>query len=65
MRRKQSDPHWIIAKWAGTDKYGTPFKKGDRVWYWPLNRKIVAGEEAEQAARDFEAYLFDEGDFWL
>lgn len=60
MNRYSKDPYWITAKWPGVDKHGTPFKKGDRVFYFPNGREIVAGEKAEQAARDFEAAAFDE-----
>ena len=35
-------------------------KRGDRVFYYPLTKTILAGEAAEQASADFEAASFDE-----
>jgi hypothetical protein len=60
MSRFSGDPRWITAKYAGTDKDGVPFRKGERVFYYPVSRTILTGDKAEQAARDFEAAKFDE-----
>ena len=60
MARYSYDPRWITAKYAGTDTHGTKFGKGDRVYYYPRTKQIVAGETAEQADRDFQAAVFDE-----
>jgi hypothetical protein len=57
----RNDPRWIVAKYAGKDRNGVPFAKGDRVFYYPSTKTMLAGEAAEQAARDFEAACFDEG----
>ncbi|MFA4971345.1 MAG: hypothetical protein WC683_01945 [bacterium] len=54
------DPYWITAKYAGKDAQGTPFKKGDRVFYYPHDRSTLAGKAAEQAAREFQAAKDDE-----
>jgi hypothetical protein len=52
-----------MAKYPGTDKYGTVFLKGDRVLYYPRGRHIVAGERAEQAWLRFTAEAFDESQY--
>ena len=58
--RYPRDPFWMEAKYPGKDKNGKPFPKGTRVFYYPLTKTILTGEEAEQAARDFNAASFDE-----
>lgn len=58
--RYSNDPYWLIAKYPGKDKNGKPFKKGDRVFYYPLTKTILTGEEAEKAARDFNSHAFDD-----
>lgn len=55
------DPYWMVAKYPGKDHKGNPFKKGDRVFYYPRTKAILTGEEAQQASRDFDAARFDEG----
>jgi DNA-binding ferritin-like protein len=55
------DPYWMTAKYPGKDHKGNPFKKGDRVFYYPRTKTILTGPEAEQASRDFDAARFDEG----
>ena len=55
------DPYWMNAKFAGTcAKTGEAFKKGERVFYYPRERKCYAGAAGEAAARDFEACAQDE-----
>lgn len=63
MTSKSKDPRWINSKFDGNDRNGTPYKKGERVFYYPLTRVILAGAAAEQAARDFAAAVADEGGF--
>jgi hypothetical protein len=58
--RYSRDPYWLTAKYPGVDKNGNPFKKGDRVFYYPIGKVVLTGKEAEAAARDFEARRFDE-----
>lgn len=60
MARYSQDPRWIIARYAGKDTNGRAFTKGERVFYYPNGKKIVSGEAAEQASRDFDAAAFDE-----
>lgn len=58
--RYSRDPYWITAKYPGVDKKGRPFKPGERVFYYPLDKTFLAGADAQAAARDFEAHAFDE-----
>lgn len=55
------DPHWMVAKYAGRDKNGKTFKKGEKVFYYPQTKTILTGADAQQASRDFDAVRFDEG----
>jgi len=64
MPTYRNDPRWITTKFPGKDKNGVPFKRGDRVFYYPMTKTILAGDAAEQASADFEAASFDE-DFGL
>ena len=57
----KGDPYWMTAKYPGRDRNGKSFNKGDQVFYYPRTKTILSGEEAAQAARDFEAARFDEG----
>jgi len=51
----RGDPLWITAKYHGKcSKCGTPFQRGDRVFYYPISRKIYAGDCAQRAADDFD-----------
>lgn len=59
-RSRGRDPYWITAKYAGKDAKGTPFRKGERVFYYPNDRSILAGKNAEQAAAEFQAAADDE-----
>ena len=61
MKYANRDPYWLSARFAGAcAKTGRPFAKGDRIFYYPSERKAYAHEAAEQAARDFEAAMQDE-----
>ena len=60
FRSYSNDPRWMTARYPGTDAKGSPFKAGDRVFYYPSSKTVYAGENAEAAARDFEAQSFDE-----
>ena len=56
----RNDPYWMTARYPGRDHNGKPFRKGDRVFYYPLTKTILTGPEAEAASRDFESHAFDE-----
>jgi DNA-binding ferritin-like protein len=57
------DPYWMVARYPGRDQNGKPFKKGDKVFFYPRSRSFLTGEEAAQAYRDFQAAKADE-DFY-
>jgi len=57
----KGDPYWMVAKFPGRDTKGNPFKKGDRVFYYPRTKTFLTGPDAEQASRDMDAARFDEG----
>lgn len=54
------DPYWMTAKYAGKAKDGTPFKKGDKVFYYPSTKTILAGDAADAAAAEFQGAVDDE-----
>ncbi len=54
------DPVWIKAKYPGKTKDGTPFKKGERVLYFPNTKTFLVGSEAEKAYREFSSQIADE-----
>lgn len=54
------DPFWMKAKRPGKAQDGTPFNRGDRIFYFPNTRTILVGEKAEAAARKFDGEISDE-----
>ena len=58
--RYKGDPHWIIAKYPGTDAHGRPFAKGERVFYFPNGKRIYAGPAADEASARFESERADD-----
>lgn len=54
------DPYWMTAKYAGKAKDGTSFKKGDKVFYYPSTKTILAGDAADKAASEFQGAVDDE-----
>ena len=54
------DPHWITAKYAGIDANGTPFAKGERVFYFPSGKQLFAGQAGREASARFESERADE-----
>ena len=63
MASYQDDPRWITAKFAGKDKDGNPFKKGDRVFYFPRTKAIYTGAKAERESAAFNAAKQDEDNY--
>ncbi len=59
---QNKDPYWMTARFAGpsNNRDGSPIKKGDRIFYYPLGRQSFVGAEAEAAAADFQACADDE-----
>ena len=56
----QGDPRWMSAKFPGKADDGTPFRRGDRVLYWPRTKTFMVGEKAEVAWQRFEGEAEDE-----
>lgn len=56
------DPYWTTARFAGqsANKDGAPIRKGDRIFYYPRERKSYVGAEAEAASADFVSCVQDE-----
>jgi len=61
MARYSRDPRWITLRpGLGVVIDGQAYPPGTRVFYYPATRKMLVGDKAEQAARDFEASAADE-----
>ena len=56
----RDDPRWIKAKFAGTDKNGNSFKRGEKVLYYPKTKAILSGKDADKAWREFQSMASDE-----
>jgi len=54
------DPYWMTTKYPGKSHDGKPIKPGTRVFYYPKTKTMLVGPEAEKAAKNFQAYAFDE-----
>jgi len=57
------DPHWLSAKYPGKcakKDCNQPFKKGERIFYYPKYKEAYYGECANAAARDFTTMAQDE-----
>lgn len=55
------DPRWLDARFAGKCAgCGAAFRKGDRIFYFPIGKRAVSGECAERAAAEFRAMVADE-----
>lgn len=63
MTALRNDPHWINARFGGHDANGRLFAKGDRVFFYPLGKRVLSGDAAEQASREFESARQDEDAF--
>lgn len=60
MSRPSRDPYWTTAKFNSTDAHGRPVRKGDRIFYYPRDRTVLTGAEAEKASAEFAAAVQDE-----
>ena len=66
MSSYAGDPRLMNSRFAGVDMYGTAFKKGDEILYYPnqpRGKNTICGEKAQQEYRDFCAAVQDE-DFY-
>ena len=63
MSRYSRDPYWTTARFDSKAADGTAVSKGTRIFYYPATKRVLVGEAAEQAAREFEAARFDEAQY--
>src|SRR3546814_18266753 len=52
--RYKGDPYWKRAKVGGNSADGTPYDKGDRVFFYPRSRATYAGNAASRASAEFD-----------
>ena len=52
--RYKGDPYWKRAKVGGTSADGTPYAKGDRVFFYPRSGATYAGDAATRASAEFD-----------
>ena len=48
--RYTGDPYWKRAKSPGTSADGTPYRKGERVFFYPRSGVTYAGGSAKRAS---------------
>lgn len=59
-----NDPYWMVARYPGKcAKTGEPFYPGDRIFYYPRDKKAYSGQTAEAFYSAFLAAVQDE-DFY-
>ena len=56
----RGDPYWMKAKNPGKAQDGTPFKKGDDIFYYPRTKAVLVGDKADKASREFDSAADDE-----
>jgi hypothetical protein len=49
--RYKGDPYWKRAKVGGTSADGTPYAKGDRVFFYPRSGATYAGDAVPRISR--------------
>ena len=49
--RYKSDPYWKRTKVDGTSADGTPYRRGERVFFYPRSGATYAGDGAARAWR--------------
>jgi len=59
--RYKGDPHWKRAKVDGTSQDGTPYCKGERVFFYPRTGATYAGDSAKRASAEFDELAAFEG----
>jgi len=60
-KRYRGDPTWKRATADGVCAKGTPYKKGDRVFFYPRTGAIYAGDAAQRASAEFDELAAMEG----
>src|SRR3546814_11482823 len=59
--RYKGDPYWKRAKVGGTSPDGTPYAKGDRVFFYPRYASTSAGAAASRASPESTTPASPEG----
>lgn len=59
--RYKGDPYWKRAKVDGTSADGTPYRRGERVFFYPRSGAIYAGDGAARASTEFDELASLEG----
>jgi len=59
--RYTDDPYWKRAKSPGTSADGTPYAKGERVFFYPRTGATYAGGSAQRASAEFDELASLEG----
>lgn len=59
-RRMKNDPRWIRANKDGKDDKGTPYKRGDEILYFPLEKSVFVGKAADYEWSEFMKSAVDE-----
>ena len=59
--RYTGDPYWKRAKSPGTSADGTPYRKGERVFFYPRTGATYAGDGATRASAEFDELASLEG----
>ena len=59
--RYTGDPYWKRAKTPGTGADGTPYRKGERVFFYPRTGVTYAGGSATRASAEFDELASLEG----
>jgi hypothetical protein len=59
--RYKGDPYWKRARADGTSADGTPYAKGERVFFYPRTGATYAGNGATRASAEFDELAALEG----
>ena len=59
--RYTGDPYWKRAKSPGTSADGTPYAKGERVFFYPRTGVTYARGSAQRASAEFDELASLEG----
>ena len=59
--RYRGDPYWKRATVDGTRQDGTPYRKGERVFFYPRTGATYAGDAATRASAAFDELAALEG----
>lgn len=60
MRYRNRDPHWIVTRFPTPQSDGSIAPVGTRAFYYPANKTLLFGQQAQDAASKFDAERQDE-----